>query len=387
MVQVLNASSIWVQLGSFCFLLSGLFGDLLLIRLSLVMAYLWMLTAAATGYPIWPNVSNPGFIGVDGITWSILNLFFHGVAFARLVWDERRVRFRDPSHERLWRFFYRRSGMGRLEFKETIKRASCETFRAGDVIMQPADTHTRLMLLVEGLATFKVRDPSGNATGDVPLVSGGCFDIGLLNVLGVYIAFEKHEHERITVTAVTDCEVVFWELEQLSVMATLCSPALSSFWRNFTLCQVGLEWYGRQYRDRPLVNARGLPEPAGVVHGTAVSSDFSDPLQSYEDPSPTLRGVLAWLPTTLAPFLPPGMRHTAMPRAGALARNRLIALGAAHRSEESMLKDEPPPLRQTSRAVLRSISRQAASLCAALAASGDAGSTGGVSPKGEDGLV
>ena len=54
---------------------------------------------------------------------------------------------------------------------------------------------------------------------------------------GVYIAFEKHEHERITVTAVTDCEVVFWELEQLSVMATLCSPALSSFWRNFTLCQ------------------------------------------------------------------------------------------------------------------------------------------------------
>jgi len=31
-------------------------------------------------------------------------------------------------------------------------------------------------------------------------------------------------------------------------------------------------------------------------------------------------GVLRWLPSTLAPFLPPGMRHNAMPRTGALAR-------------------------------------------------------------------
>ena len=217
------------------------------------------------GYPIWPNVSNPGFIGVDGITWSILNLFFHGVAFARLVsaggddpprggragrqagshgpapcnqlvswsagrpavprrhvctaswrpgaaaaarclptaslpactatpcaalhaphararvggpliwpgatleahpepltlatgqsrrhpllaplqvWDERRVRFRDPSHERLWRFFYRRSGMGRWGAwgKGGLRPAR----RAADVRFEPL-SHQRACLQV-----------------------------------------------------------------------------------------------------------------------------------------------------------------------------------------------------------------------------------------------
>ena len=28
--------------------------------------------------------------------------------------------------------------------------------------------------------------------------------------------------------------------------------------------------------------------------GTARSSDFTDPLEEYEDPKPTLRGVLGW---------------------------------------------------------------------------------------------
>jgi hypothetical protein len=50
------------------------------------------------------------------------------------------------------------------------------------------------------------------------------------------------------------------------------------------------------------------------------SSDFTDPLEAYEDPRPTIKGVLRWLPTTLSPFIPSGMRHNAMPRAGAMAR-------------------------------------------------------------------
>lgn len=57
-----------------------------------------------------------------------------------------------------------------------------------------------------------------------------------------------------------------------------------------------------------------------IPTGTHRSSDFTDPLEPYENPSPSLLGVLRWLPTTFAPFLPPGMRHTTMPRAGALAR-------------------------------------------------------------------
>lgn len=42
-----------------------------------------------------------------------------------------------------------------------------------------------------------------------------CLPAGLLNILGVYIGFEKAAHEQIFVTAATDCLVVFWDLEAL----------------------------------------------------------------------------------------------------------------------------------------------------------------------------
>ena len=43
--------------------------SLLLIRLCLTMAYIWLMTAASVGYPDWPKVSNPGFYSLDGIIW------------------------------------------------------------------------------------------------------------------------------------------------------------------------------------------------------------------------------------------------------------------------------------------------------------------------------
>ena len=53
---------------------------------------------------------------------------------------------------------------------------------------------------------------------------------------GVYIAFE---HSEWVVRAVSDCTVVLWHLDYLNYLATRCSPAVSAFWRNFALCQVG----------------------------------------------------------------------------------------------------------------------------------------------------
>lgn len=161
---------------SLFFLLSGFFGDLLLIRLCLLLAYCWLLVAAATGFPTWPHALNAGWIGLDGIIWwgagagweagwgaaackrqaagrraegcrsarpgrrarcahaataparirrrrAALNILVHGQAAARLLWDERPVRFGSELQERVWRFFLRRSGMGRLEFLEARRCA------------------------------------------------------------------------------------------------------------------------------------------------------------------------------------------------------------------------------------------------------------------------
>jgi hypothetical protein len=55
---------------------------------------------------------------LDNLIWAALALAFHGLAFCRLVWDERSVRFASEDEEQLWRFFHRRSGMGRLEMKQ-----------------------------------------------------------------------------------------------------------------------------------------------------------------------------------------------------------------------------------------------------------------------------
>lgn len=49
---------------------------------------------------------------------AVLCLIFHGHALTRLVLDERHIRFKTEDQEQLWRFFYRRGGMGRLEMKQ-----------------------------------------------------------------------------------------------------------------------------------------------------------------------------------------------------------------------------------------------------------------------------
>lgn len=49
---------------------------------------------------------------------SSVCLIFHFRAFAMLLWDERHIRFRSEDAEQLWRLFYRRGGMGRLEMQQ-----------------------------------------------------------------------------------------------------------------------------------------------------------------------------------------------------------------------------------------------------------------------------
>lgn len=46
-------------------------------------------------------------------------IHLHGLL--RLCWEERRVKLRSSDDEELWRLVYRRSGMGRLEFKQALK--------------------------------------------------------------------------------------------------------------------------------------------------------------------------------------------------------------------------------------------------------------------------
>ena len=81
--------------------------SLLLIRLCLIMAYVWLMTAACNGYPSWPNITDgpagqPGFISVDGIVWWV-GLGWEAAAGARasadaaLLWRRRTLTPTPPS--------------------------------------------------------------------------------------------------------------------------------------------------------------------------------------------------------------------------------------------------------------------------------------------------
>lgn len=57
------------QLSSFFFFASALVSDVLLIRLSLVLAYCWLLIAAALGLPKWPGMEPSGGLALDTLIW------------------------------------------------------------------------------------------------------------------------------------------------------------------------------------------------------------------------------------------------------------------------------------------------------------------------------
>ena len=48
----------------------------------------------------------------------MIGIVLHGLSMVLLLRDERPIKFKTEDEEQLWRFFYRRSGMGRLEMVE-----------------------------------------------------------------------------------------------------------------------------------------------------------------------------------------------------------------------------------------------------------------------------
>jgi hypothetical protein len=104
---------------------------------------------------------------------------FHGLAFFRLLWDERTIRFRSENEEQLWRFFSRRGGMGRLEMQQALKYGRWVRVPAGQLIAQGPEARLRFFVLVEGQASI-TSTYHGIKSEPRPLISGNCFDMGEL---------------------------------------------------------------------------------------------------------------------------------------------------------------------------------------------------------------
>jgi CRP-like cAMP-binding protein len=166
------AAGPWSQIASLFFLLGGSFADLLIVRLMLTCAYVFLLAHVLAGFAAWPLVyqepDEPFVVAIDSIVWGLLGAYVHGSSLFRLLYEERFVLL-TPEEEEMWRMFYRRARISRLLFKEQIlPKSEFRTYEAGALIVDPAMPQ-RLHVIVQG-----------RAHGVVKLKDGESFDIRMV---------------------------------------------------------------------------------------------------------------------------------------------------------------------------------------------------------------
>ena len=134
MVEISTPLSMWMQLASLCFTLSGIHTDLLIIRFFLFVAYIMLFINTVLGSPLWPDVKNTGYIPLDGLFWSVTGLYVHGASLLNLILDERPVELSEDEAA-LWRMFYRTGGLSARLYKNIVSPyVQVVTFEAGEEI-------------------------------------------------------------------------------------------------------------------------------------------------------------------------------------------------------------------------------------------------------------
>lgn len=287
---------------------------------------MWLLVQAVCGFPIWPNYKFTGEIGVDTIVWSCVGLLIHFAAIVRLLLDERPIRFHGVDEKHMNAFLLRRGGMQPLEVRQVLKNGRWKRYTAGQTILTKVDSIYKAILLVEGKASYN-RLKKDTRIGGGSMYSGMFFDIGLLNVCGVYIGFEK-DGTAFESIAETDCLVFEFTIDNLNDLACNCGPSVSGYFRNFILSEVAWSWEFRMHSEdisETPRTSRGFREPPEYFEGIR-SRDFTDPLEDWEVQKSSFKGFCKWIYGSLAPFVPLGSRHTTLPVSGLAAKNRTMMI-------------------------------------------------------------
>lgn len=178
MVEIFTPLSIWMQLASLCFTLSGIHADLLIIRFFLFLAYVLLFTNAVLGSPLWPNASNTGFLPLDSLCWSVAGLYVHGASLLNLILDERKVEL-NPDESALWRMFYRTGGLSARLYKEIVSPyVEIVTFEKDEEI----PTEDYFYILYRGNVDLRVYQDGRLKLERASLESGSMFDLKYLGI-------------------------------------------------------------------------------------------------------------------------------------------------------------------------------------------------------------
>lgn len=131
--------------GSCLFLLAGLFGDVLLIRLCLSLAFLCLIAGSlyVTG--------TTGTVAVDSLLWCALTGLLHWYASWRLLREElRSTSFADENDQALFNYLHRRTGLTAQDFFRLRAVGEWKLYGAGELICDTESARRQLFILVEG---------------------------------------------------------------------------------------------------------------------------------------------------------------------------------------------------------------------------------------------
>lgn len=334
-VIIAVASGPWSQIANFFFLLGGSFADLLIVRLMLTLAYVFLLAQVLSGFPAWPLVyqepDQPFLVAIDSIVWGLLGAYVHGQSLFRLLYEERLVRL-TAEEEEMWRMFYRRARISRLLFKEQIlPMGEFRTYEAKAPMADPTMPQ-RLHVIVQGRAHGVVKLKDGESF-DVRMVSGDLFEYKHLHLFGVPVGFIDRE---MTVHARSRVRTFSIDVDRLAQMAG-GSAAMRQAW--LTVIIAGLA------RQAELNYYRGERTSEGIT--AAMLDDWRDPAFSELLPEELLpphipgSGACLWpgplrnlAAIMLRTFSPPwpfhkagsGVRHTAVN-----TQQNVALIGETHR--------------------------------------------------------
>ena len=149
--------------------------------------YVLLIVNGLLGFPLWGDyVSDPQFIAIDTVIWSVVGLYVHFSSFLQLLYDERSVPLAETEDE-LWRFFFRHGGITRVLFARYVLRpGEIRTFSPGTLINDPTQSE-RLHLIIRGHVRAHIEYEQGHRTFD--FYSGDLFEFRFLHQFGLRVGF------------------------------------------------------------------------------------------------------------------------------------------------------------------------------------------------------
>lgn len=288
--------------------MSGIFGDLLVIRFFLVLAYIMLFINAVLGSPLWPDLKgHDQTFAVDSICWALVGLYVHGCSLWCLLLDERRVPLTDDEAA-LWRMFYRTGGLSQRLFHNIVARhLKVVEFKAG----QEIPTNDDFYIIYRGQVKLEVYNDETHKYDRI-MVSGEMFD---LNFLGLFSEKTLFERSRIQCRSITSTKLFRIHRDDMNIMAK--NRLAKGIWQALLINQ--LSFIVESYAERSPISRQ-----AEEIHDR-----IFEPLEPWEVPPTVLAGSGTALQQTMAHLLhyirvsfspplpfaghPTGIRQTQLP--------------------------------------------------------------------------